>query len=95
MSSPASACGRMLLGCVAVAMLAATAVRAQSYPTAPVKVLVPFAAGGATDVLARVFWSYRAAAWRFGVTWMMRLVALWWMSRLPSRVTRPCRRMPA
>jgi tripartite-type tricarboxylate transporter receptor subunit TctC len=28
---------------------------AQSYPSGPVKVLVPFGAGGATDILARVF----------------------------------------
>jgi tripartite-type tricarboxylate transporter receptor subunit TctC len=35
-------------------MVAATAA-AQTYPTAPVKVIVPFGAGGATDILARVF----------------------------------------
>jgi tripartite-type tricarboxylate transporter receptor subunit TctC len=38
-----------------IALLAAAPAGAQSYPTAPVRVLVPFGAGGATDVLARVF----------------------------------------
>jgi tripartite-type tricarboxylate transporter receptor subunit TctC len=44
-----------ILGTVAVVLLAATAAVAQTYPTAPVRVLVPFGAGGATDVVARVF----------------------------------------
>ena len=45
----------IILGTVMAALPAATIAMAQSYPTAPVKVLVPFGAGGATDVVARVF----------------------------------------
>jgi tripartite-type tricarboxylate transporter receptor subunit TctC len=36
-------------------LLEVTTAGAQSYPTGPVKIIVPFGAGGATDVLARVF----------------------------------------
>src|SRR5258705_8508365 len=40
-------------GCVVLAMLA-TAASAQTYPSGPVKLIVPIPAGGVTDVMARV-----------------------------------------
>ena len=39
---------------VAGALLASTTVAAQGYPTKPVRVIVPFSAGGATDIVTRV-----------------------------------------
>jgi tripartite-type tricarboxylate transporter receptor subunit TctC len=50
----ARGCTVATLGTVAVLLLAKPALP-QSYPSAPVRVLVPFGAGGATDILARVF----------------------------------------
>jgi tripartite-type tricarboxylate transporter receptor subunit TctC len=43
----------MFLGAI-LAVLAAVPARAQSYPTHPVTVLVPFGAGGGSDLLARL-----------------------------------------
>ena len=42
-------------GALAIWSTMAATAAAQTYPTAPVKVIVPFGAGGATDILARVF----------------------------------------
>jgi tripartite-type tricarboxylate transporter receptor subunit TctC len=43
-----------IAGALATVLMAATAA-AQTFPSGPVKVIVPFGAGGATDILARVF----------------------------------------
>jgi tripartite-type tricarboxylate transporter receptor subunit TctC len=47
--------GATIAGALAVSLLATTVAAAQTYPAAPVRVIVPFGAGGATDVVARVF----------------------------------------
>ena len=44
-----------MLSAMAVIVLSAATAIAQTYPAAPVRVIVPFGAGGAADVLARVF----------------------------------------
>ena len=47
-----------LLGLVALSALAVTAMRAEDYPTRPVKWVVPYPPAGTTDILARIMGQY-------------------------------------
>ncbi|HZQ60929.1 MAG TPA: tripartite tricarboxylate transporter substrate binding protein [Casimicrobiaceae bacterium] len=47
-------CWRVLLAIVVTLLLCASSALAQDYPAHPVRVVVPFAAGGAVDVVARI-----------------------------------------
>ena len=53
---------RSLLG-VLILVLAGSLASAQSYPNKPVRILVPYAAGGAVDVLARTIGQALAKSW--------------------------------
>jgi tripartite-type tricarboxylate transporter receptor subunit TctC len=53
---------RLLLGFAAVLALAATPAVAQNYPSRPVTIIVPFAAGGPTDIIARIIGEYYSKA---------------------------------
>jgi tripartite-type tricarboxylate transporter receptor subunit TctC len=48
---------------IALGLLSATLAFGQAYPTRPVKIVVPFTAGSATDILARTFGQKLAEIW--------------------------------
>jgi tripartite-type tricarboxylate transporter receptor subunit TctC len=58
-------CLRTLLACALAAVVGAPAssVRAQEYPTRPIRLVVPFPPGGSLDVVARAIGQRLAAAW--------------------------------
>ena len=45
---------KAMLGMAAAALIFGSAVRAQDYPARPVTVVIPFSAGSASDVIARI-----------------------------------------
>src|SRR5262245_37781550 len=53
----------LLAAALALATGAANAQSAADYPSAPVKMIIPFAPGGATDVVARIFVDILSARW--------------------------------
>ncbi|MFN4900457.1 MAG: Bug family tripartite tricarboxylate transporter substrate binding protein [Betaproteobacteria bacterium] len=53
-----------LMGCVTLGLTAYTApANAQAFPNKPVRLIVPFVAGGATDIVARLVAQKLSAAW--------------------------------
>src|SRR5215471_2937489 len=59
---------RVIFGFVAATLLTAASVLAAGYPDKPVRVIVGFTAGSATDVTARIFAQKFNEAWSVPVT---------------------------
>jgi tripartite-type tricarboxylate transporter receptor subunit TctC len=57
----------LILGMVASANVAAQTRAAPDYPTRPIRLIVPFTAGGGTDILARALGQHLAAAFKQSV----------------------------
>jgi tripartite-type tricarboxylate transporter receptor subunit TctC len=55
---------RLLAGLCAVACIALTPSRAADYPSHPVRIVVPFAPGGGTDLITRTLTDIIATAWK-------------------------------
>src|SRR4030095_7929759 len=49
----ASGCRQKLLGCACALLVATSASGAERFPLKPVRIVVPFPAGGSTDLIAR------------------------------------------
>jgi tripartite-type tricarboxylate transporter receptor subunit TctC len=56
-------CARLLSALLVVIVALAPSAHAQNFPSGPVRIIVPFPAGGATDVLGRVLSLHLQALW--------------------------------